>query len=71
MIKTYAVDDPIEIEVSRKAYELSHTHGWTAHSYAAKCAEAALAEGKTDEYEFWKRVEARVTPNPREASMSG
>jgi len=54
--------DPDYIEVSRTAYELSERHGWNAHSYAARLAAAALAEGKVEEHEFWKRVEAALTP---------
>jgi hypothetical protein len=49
-------------DVSRKAHELSDRHGWNAHTYAAKLAADALAEGKTEESEFWKAVEAALTP---------
>jgi hypothetical protein len=48
------------IEVSRKAHELNGSHGRNAPAYAAKLAAAALAEGETDEHEFWKRVEAAL-----------
>jgi hypothetical protein len=34
------------IEVSRKAHELSHSHGRNAHIYAAKLAATALREGR-------------------------
>jgi hypothetical protein len=50
------------IEVSRKAHELSHSHGWNAHIYATKLAAAALKEGQMEEHDFWKRVEAALTP---------
>jgi hypothetical protein len=54
--------EPDRIEVSRTAHELAERHGWNAHSYAARLAAAALAEGKVKEHEFWKRVEAALTP---------
>lgn len=50
------------IEVSRKAHELSHTHGRTARTYAAKLASTARAEGKPEAFEFWKAVENTLTP---------
>ena len=50
------------IEVSREAHELAHTHGRNAHKYAVKLAADALAEGKSEEYEFWKAVEATLKP---------
>jgi hypothetical protein len=56
------VAKPDYIEVSRKAHELRHSHGWNAHKYAAKLAAEALAEGKTEECEFWKAVEATLKP---------
>ncbi len=56
------------MEVSRKAHELGHSHGWNAHIYAAKLAVAALREGQLEEHDFWKRVEAALTP--REAKNS-
>jgi hypothetical protein len=50
------------IEVSRQAHELSLRHGWNAHEYAARLAAAALIDGKPDESEFWRSVEASLTP---------
>ena len=50
------------IEVGRKAHELELRHGWNAHEYAAKLAAGALAEGKDQEYEFWRAVELHLTP---------
>ena len=49
-------------EVSRRAVELASVLGWNAHEHATQCAAAALAEGKIEEYEFWKSVEAALTP---------
>ena len=49
------------LEVGRKAYELE-VHGLNAHRYAARLALAAFAEGQIDEYEFWKSVQAALTP---------
>jgi hypothetical protein len=51
-----------QIEVWRKAHELSASHGWKAHVYAAKMAARALAEGDSKEHAFWKSVEAALTP---------
>jgi hypothetical protein len=62
--------EPDYIEVGRKAHELSHAHGWNAHTYAAKLAAAALAEGEIEEYGFWKRVEAALTPRGGSANSS-
>ena len=50
------------IEVGRTAHELLRRHGWNAHEYAAEPAAEALAEGKDEEYEFWRAVELDVTP---------
>jgi hypothetical protein len=50
------------IEVGRTAHELLHRHDWNAHEYAARLAAEALAEGKDEEYEFWRAVEVAVTP---------
>jgi hypothetical protein len=44
------------VEVNRKAHELTYTHGPTAHGYADRQAQRALAADKTDEYAFWKAV---------------
>jgi hypothetical protein len=51
---------PDYIEVNRKAHELAHSHGWNADEYAAKLAAEALAEGATEEWTFWKAVEASL-----------
>jgi len=50
------------VEVYRMAHELSHSHGWNGHNYAAKLAAASLKDGETEEHKFWKRVEAALTP---------
>jgi len=50
------------IEVSRKAHELSHSHGRNAHKCAAKLAAAALTEGKMEEHDSSKHVEAALGP---------
>jgi len=50
------------IEVSRQAHELAQRHGVNAHNCAAKLAAEALAEGATEECEFWKAVEAALKP---------
>jgi hypothetical protein len=50
------------IEVGRTAHELLQRHGRNAHEYAARLAAEALAEGKDEEYEFWRAVELSVTP---------
>jgi hypothetical protein len=46
------------IEIGRAAHELVSRHGWNAANYAAKLAEEALANGLTDDYEFWEAVES-------------
>jgi hypothetical protein len=56
------VTKPDYIEVDRKAHELSATHGRTALSYAKKLADAAHAEGKIEEYEFWNAVYGALRP---------
>lgn len=53
---------PDPIEVFRKAHELSGSHGWHAHTYAAKLASEASAKGKADEHAFWNAVAAALTP---------
>ena len=53
---------PDYIEVGRKAYELQVTHGSTALSYAQRMADAARAEGKTEEFEFWNAVYNSMKP---------
>ena len=50
-----------QLEVGRKAYELK-AYGLNAHRHAAKLALAAFAEGQIDEYEFWRHVQATLTP---------
>ena len=50
------------VEVARKAHELVLRHGPNAYKYAAQLAAAALAEGETEECEFWKAVEMSITP---------
>lgn len=50
------------VEVNRKAYELTYTHGPTARGYAHRQAQLALAVGETDEYAFWKAVAQWLTP---------
>jgi hypothetical protein len=50
------------IQVGRKAHELSAAHGLRAYQYAAKLATQALVEGDTEGHEFWKHVEAALTP---------
>jgi hypothetical protein len=57
-----AVTRPDPIEVGRKAYELERSHGRTAHVYAARLATEALAEGQTEEYDFWTAVAGALTP---------
>ncbi len=49
-------------EVYRVAHELQSRHGWSAHEYAAKLVAEALAEGLTEDAEFWKAVESTLTP---------
>ncbi|MGA2744219.1 MAG: hypothetical protein ABSE44_05930 [Candidatus Sulfotelmatobacter sp.] len=56
---------PDYVEVGRKAHELSRSHGWNAYKYAAKLAADALAEGKVEESELWKSVEASLTPREK------
>ena len=53
---------PDLVEVFRAAHELKDRHGWYPHIYAAKLAAEALAEGRDDDYEFWKAVEAALNP---------
>ena len=50
------------IEVFRKAHELCVSHGWNAHTYAAKLAAGAMAEGNIEEHTFWQRVAAALKP---------
>lgn len=50
------------MEVPRQAHELAHRHGVNAHEYAAQLAAEALADGKAEECEFWKAVEACLKP---------
>lgn len=50
------------IEVGRTAHELHHRHGRNAHEFASRLAAEALADGKDEEYEFWRAVELHVTP---------
>jgi len=54
-------DHQFWMEVSRAAHELGIAHGRSAASYAAKKAESALAEGKSDEHRFWTAVAAANT----------
>jgi hypothetical protein len=49
-------------EVSRVSHELQTQHGLAAYKYAAKLAARALAEAKLDDHQFWKDVEASLTP---------
>jgi hypothetical protein len=50
------------IEVGRTAHELSKRMGWIiAPKYAARLAEEALANGRVEEYEFWRAVELALT----------
>ena len=56
------MDELDRIEVSREAHELAARHGANAHNHAAKLAAEALAEGKVEECELWKAVEAYLSP---------
>jgi hypothetical protein len=51
------------VEVGRVAYQLTKDHGPEhARLYAARLAQEAEAEGKTNEAEFWKAVAGELTP---------
>jgi hypothetical protein len=50
------------IEAGRVAYELSQRHGRNAYQYAAKVAAEAFAKGNIEEHDFWKYIEAALTP---------
>ena len=50
------------IEVGRAAHELSDRHGHDAHRYAARLAAQAAADGDLERHEFWRGVEAALTP---------
>jgi hypothetical protein len=52
----------LTIEVFRESNEMARRHGVFAHKYAAKLAAEASAEGKAQEHEFWKAVEAALAP---------
>jgi hypothetical protein len=56
------VSDVDYVEVSRKAHELTCTHGPTARGYADRQAQRALAAGETVEHAFWKAVARWLTP---------
>jgi hypothetical protein len=55
-------EKPDFVEVSRKAHELSQSHGRNAYLYAGKLAAAALAEDNAEEHDFWKSVAAALVP---------
>jgi hypothetical protein len=57
-----AYDHEFWMEVNRAAHELVISHGWSAASYAAKKAERALTEGRSEEHRFWMAVAAANTP---------
>jgi hypothetical protein len=65
------VTKPDFVEVSRKAHELSVAHGRNAAKYALKLAAEALAEGKVDEFEFWKSVASSLTPRVTSRDSNG
>jgi hypothetical protein len=48
------------IEVGRTAHELADRHGRNAYAYAKKLADAAKAEGRDAEADFWVKVSATV-----------
>jgi len=50
------------VEAGRTAHELMLRMGREAHKYAARLAAEALEEGKLEESEFWRAVEAAVKP---------
>lgn len=52
----------VHIGAGRAAHELSVTHGWNAHRYAAKMAAQALAAGDMEQHTFWKVVEGCLKP---------
>jgi hypothetical protein len=51
---------PDQIEVSRKAHEISQTHGPTAFNYAVGQPQRAADASDEDEQAFWKAVAARL-----------
>jgi len=53
------------VEVGRVAHELRNRHGWNADKYAAKLAAEALEDRMMEEYEFWRAVEAALTPREK------
>lgn len=53
------------VEVGRMAHELANRHGRNSHQHAARMAEEALADGKTDEADFWKAVEHSLKPRTK------
>lgn len=53
---------PDTIEVSRKAHELTATHGPFALPYATQMAERAQAEANPYEHALWKAVAGALTP---------
>jgi hypothetical protein len=55
-------DHEFWMEVNRAAHELGIAHDRSAASYAAKKAERALTEGKSEEHRFWMAVAAANTP---------
>lgn len=59
---TRLMTDDQRIEVGRVAHELESRLGTKAYIQAARYAERAAAEGNEDEAEFWRWVEASLTP---------
>jgi ABC-type antimicrobial peptide transport system ATPase subunit len=57
-----SIYDKYRREIDRKSHELLHSHGINAHKYADKLAAEALAEGETEESEFWKAVADSIRP---------
>jgi hypothetical protein len=56
------LDHEFWMEVARAGHELEISHGRSAASYAAKNAERALTEGKSEEHRFWMAVAAANSP---------
>lgn len=49
-------------EVRRRSNDLAWNLNWRGHGRAVELARAAEIEGRRDEAELWKAVEARLRP---------
>lgn len=62
MIAADITDSSWAEEVWRRSNDLAWNHNWRGHARAVELARDAEAEGRRDEADLWRAVEARLRP---------